>query len=69
MSSEIKTAIKHKQRIYKKLLWHGGLQNDMTSVKAVQYEVSKMIQKAKDDYYFKIRHRLSDPSLRILDCI
>ena len=35
----------------------------MNSVKAVQYEVSKMIQKAKEDYYFKIGHRLSDPGL------
>ena len=35
----------------------------MNKVKAVQYEVSKMIQKAREDYYFKIGHKLSDPGL------
>ena len=62
-SSEIKSAIKRKHKIDKKFLGRGRLKNDMKSVKAVQYEVSKMIQKAKEDYYFKIGHRLSDPGL------
>ena len=35
----------------------------MNLVKAVQYEVSKMIQKAMEDYYFTVGHKLSDPGL------
>ena len=42
----------------------------MKLVKAVQYEVFKMIQKAKEDCYFKVGHKLSDPGLNevILVC-
>ena len=63
MSLELKTAIKRKHRVYKKFLQRGRSQDNMNKVKAVQYEVSKMIQKAREDYYFKIGHKLSDPGL------
>ena len=65
ISSEIKTAIKRKQRVYKKFLLRGKRQEDLNLVKVAQYEASKMIQKAKEDYYLKIGHKLSDPGFGI----
>ena len=62
ISSEIKTAIKRKHRVYKKFLLRGKRQEDLDLVKAAQYEATKMIQKAKENYYLTIGHKLSDPS-------
>ena len=62
ITSELKTAIKRKHRVFKKFLDRGRRQEDWNLVKEVRNETSKMITDAKEKYYQKLGHKLSDPN-------
>ena len=62
ITSELKTAIKRKHRVFKRFLDRGRRQEDWNLVKEVCNETSKMITNAKENYYQKLGHKLSDPN-------
>ena len=62
VTTEVKTAIRRKHRVYKKFLQRGKRHEDWNKVKEVRDETSKIILDAKDKYYLQLGRKLSNPS-------
>ena len=60
MKRELKTAIKRKRRIYAKFVRRGRKQEDWDCAKRVQNLASKMLIKAKNNYYLDLGRKLSN---------
>ncbi len=65
ITSNVKTAIRRKHRVYKKYVDKGRREEDWLHVKEVRNETSKMIQLAKETYYLNQGRKLVDPKLGI----
>ena len=57
----LKTATKHKHRVYKRIVQRGRRQEDWALVKNIRNETSKLITSAKEDYYACLGRKLADP--------
>ncbi len=62
ITSELKTAIKRKHRIFRKYKNRGRRLEDWKLVKEVRNETSRLITKAKENYFSTIGRKLSDPN-------
>ena len=62
MTAKVKTAIKRKNRVYRKFLQLGRQLEEWMKVKKVKRETSKLIFDAKERYYLRQGRKLSDPN-------
>ena len=65
MTPEIKTAIKHKHRIYNKYVKRGCKPIEWEYVRLTRNETSKIIRDARENYFACLGRKLSDPSVGI----
>ena len=63
LTSELKTAIKRKHRLYRRFIRRGRKQEDWNLVRNIQLENTRKIIEAKDKYYSKLGKKLSDPNI------
>ena len=61
ITPHLKTAFKHKHRIFSNLVRSGRKQEDWNRVKNVQSETSRLIASAKSEYYANLGKKLFDP--------
>ena len=59
---ELKTAIKRKHRVFRKYKDRGRRLEDWNLVKEVRNETSRLITKAKENYFSTMGRKLSDPA-------
>ena len=62
ISPHIKSAIKCKQKVYRKFCKRGRRDQDMSYIKRVRNETSKIILNAKEEYFHRLGRKLSDPN-------
>ena len=62
ISPHIKSAIKRKQKVYRKFCKRGRRDQEWSYVKRVRNETSKMILNAKEEYFHRLGRELSDPN-------
>ena len=65
LTSELKTAIKRKHRLYRRFIRRGRKQEDWNLVRNIQLESTRKIIEAKDKYYLKLGKKLSDPNIGV----
>ena len=65
LTSELKTAIKRKHRLYRRFIRRGRNQEDWNLVRNIQLENARKIIEAKDKYYSKLGKKLSDPHIGV----
>ena len=65
LTSELKTAIKRKHRLYRKFIRRGRKQEDWNLVRNIQLENTRKIIEAKDKYHSKLGKKLSDPNIGV----
>ena len=58
----MKTAIKHKKRLYKNFIRRGRSQGDWELFKRLRNDSSKLVTDAKETYYSNLGRKLSDPA-------
>ena len=63
ITSQLKTAIKRKHRVYRKYIERGKNHHDWCQVKIIRNETSTMIVNAKNKYYQHLGRKLSDPNM------
>ena len=62
MTPKLKTAIKHKRRVYNKYVKRGRKPDEWECVRQVRNETSAMITNSKDDYFAELGRKLSNPN-------
>ena len=62
MTSQLKTAIKRKHRVYNKYVKRGCKAEEWEHVKTLSQNTSQMITSAKEKYFLKLGQKLSDPA-------
>ena len=62
MTSQLKTAIKRKHRVYNKYVKRGCKAEEWKHVKTLSQHTSQMITSAKEKYFLKLGQKLSDPT-------
>ena len=62
MTSQLKTAIKRKHRVYSKYVKRGCKAEEWGQVKTLRQNTSQMITSAKEKYFLKLGQKLSDPA-------
>ena len=60
MTNEVKTAIKRNARVHRKWVLRGRIPEDRANVRIVQNETTRIIKKAKTDYFLKLGDKLSN---------
>ena len=65
MTPEVKTAIKHKHRVYKKYVARGCRDDELDYMKMIRNETTHLIDHAKEFYFEKLGKKLCDPSVGI----
>ena len=63
ITSQLKTAIKRKHRVYRRYIERGKNNDDWCQVKTIRNETSRMIVNAKNKYYHNLGRKLSDPNM------
>ena len=58
----VKTAIKRNHRVYNKFKRRGRRDQDWINVKRIRNETTRIITRAKQNYYLKLGSKLSDPN-------
>ena len=62
MTSQLKTAIKRKHRVYNKSVKRGCKAEEWEHLKTLSQNTSQMITSAKEKYFLKLSQKLSDPT-------
>ena len=62
MTSQLKTAIKRKHRVYNKYAKRGCKAEEWEHIKTLSQNASQMIASAKEKYFLKLGQKLSDPA-------
>ena len=65
LTSELKTAIKRKHRLYRRFIRRGRNQEDWNLVRSIQLENTRKIIEAKEKCYSKLGKKLSDPHIGV----
>ena len=62
MNKDIKSAIRHKNRLYRKYISGGKKREDQNTLHDYTVFVSNLITTTKDSYFVKLGKRLNDPT-------
>ena len=62
INKEIKNALRKKNRIYKRFISGGRLQDDQFKLNEITETVSNLITESKNDYFLNLGERLNDPT-------
>ena len=62
MTAALKSAIKHKHKVYNKYVKRGHKPDDWEYMRKVRNETSSKITKAKGEYFSNLGKKLSDPT-------
>ena len=62
MTTSLKSAIKRKHRVYNKYVKRGRKPDDWEYVRTIRNQTSSKITQAKDEYFSRLRKKLSDPT-------
>ena len=63
LTKSIKNKIKSKHRAYHKFLSRGSRPEEKEHINRLHNETNRLIVNAKDDYFYNLGQKLSDPSL------
>ena len=62
ITPQLKKSIKRKQKTYRNFVQRGRREEDWERVKSIRNATSKLIVKAKENYFLKLGRQLSDPN-------